>query len=258
MQTLESALISAVDDPAARPEFYRLLLDSEIFVMGTSGTEGSGVLAPGAGVSLVSLKRADGTTAIPFFSSIESLQRLLQEPTPYLAMPARSLFELTRGAMLVMNPGSDFGKEFLPAEIDMLLETGLNRVPTERQIEDATQVLLGQPAEHPGEMLAALSRLLAKHPRVSAAYLCVMQQANCEQPSLVVGLEGDGDLRATILEAGSVVADAAPPGAAVDFAAIKRGEAGIAAYMFTSVEPFYLRPQKPGWRDKMRALVGAR
>jgi hypothetical protein len=259
MQSLESALVQAAQDPAARPEFYRILLESEVYVIGTSNGEGNRVLAPGAGISLMMLEQADGTKAIPFFSSMDALERVLAERTGYLVMPARAFFEMTRGAMLVLNPGYEHGKEFFPNEVASLLDSGLNRVPEERHVHEATQVQLGPPAEHPVAMVEALSRLLAKHPMVNAAYLCVMHDPSADDhpTSLVVGLEGDGDLLRAIREAASVVGDTAPAGAAVDFAEIKRGQPGLAAHMFTSVTPFYQRRPKRGWRASLLSLVGA-
>lgn len=258
MQTLESTLARAAADPAARPEFYRLLLASQIYVIGSARGNGRDSLAAGDGVALLSLKRADGATAIPFFTSVAALERTLKDESAYLAMPARALFDMTRGATLVLNPGSEYGKEFHPTEIATLLETGLNQVPSAWEVEDNTPVQLGLPAERPVPMLEALSRLLAKHQRVKAAYLCVMRNPSAgEHWSFVVGLEGDGDLFPVIQEAGSIVGDTAPTGAAVDFVAITRGQPGIANYMFTSVDPFYTHARKRSWRDGMRSLFGA-
>jgi hypothetical protein len=249
MQTLDSALVHAAQDPAARPEFYRILLESEIFVIGTTGS----------GISLMMLERSDGTKAIPFFSSMDALQRMLEEDTSYLTMPARTLFEMMRGEMLVLNPGSEHGKEFTANEVASLLDSGLNRVPEERHVHEATQVQLGPPADHPAAMIEALSRLLAKHPMINAAYLCVMHDPSARDhpTSLVVGLDGDGDMLPAIREAASVVGDTAPTGAAVDFAEIKPGQPGIAEYMFKSVTPFYQRRTKRSWRESLLSLVGA-
>lgn len=258
MHTLESALVRAADDPAARPEFYRLLLASEVYVIGSARGQAGESLTAGDGIALLSLKRADGETAIPFFTHLEALERILQDESAYLVMPSRALFGMTRGATLVLNPGSEYGKEFRPAEIATLLETGLNQVPTAWEVEDNTPVQLGPPAERPVTMLEALSRLLAKHKGVNAAYLCVMRNlSEGDHRSFVVGLEGDGDLLPVIQEAGSIVGDTAPAGAAVDFVPITRGQPGIANFMFTSVEPFYTRARQRSWRDGIRSLFGA-
>jgi len=107
-------------------------------------------------------------------------------------------------------------------------------------VEKPTRVLLGRPAKYPAEMVSSLTALLAKHPNVKAAYLCLMQaQESGAVPTLVVGIEGEGDIKVAMREAGSVAADTAPPGEAVDLFEVRRGQAGISAYFVESVKPFY-------------------
>lgn len=261
MERLESALTAAASDPAARPEFYRILLESEIYVLGSSNMPGSGRHLLPVGTSLVLAKwtKTDGTEVIPFFASLHALELALKEPTRYVAMPARAFFEMTRGASLVINPKSEYAKEFLPHEIEALLETGVNCTPTVEQVQEPRKIRVGQPAVYPATMVNALSKLLAVQVGVKGAYLCLMDDpASGEKPALVVGLEGDGDLVSVIQQAGSVAADTAPAGQPVNFLEIKRGQPGIAEHLFTSVRPFYKRDQEVGWRARFqsRARLG--
>jgi len=252
--SLEIALARAASDPASRPEFYQLLLESEVFVIGhtDTGKEGRIEIPAGAKLSIVNWQKHDGSSFIPFFSSIESLQSALTEEANFVAMPARSFFEATRGATLVLNPASDHGKEFFPHEIEALLATGVNHTATRRTIDKAATVLLGQPAKYPSEMIASLTKFLAKHPNVKAAYLCLMQDPTADQ-SLVVGFLGDGDISVAMKEAGAVAADTAMQGTPVDFVEIKRGEKGIGSYFLESVQPFYER----SWGTKLRFMLAA-
>jgi hypothetical protein len=241
---LEIALARAATEPASRPEFYRLLLESEIYVIGHTDTLGEGrtTLPVGAKLSIVHWEKRDGTSFVPFFTNIEALQRALKEEARFVAMQARNFFEITRGATLVLNFASSHYKEFFPSEIDALLATGVNHVAATRVVEKPTRVLLGQPTKYPSEMVSSLAALLAKHPNVKAAYLCLMHdQESGEVPTLVVGIEGEGDIKAAMREAGSVVADTATPGEAVGLYEVKRGEAGISDYFVESVKPFYKR-----------------
>lgn len=253
---LEVALAKAAEDPASRPEFYRLLLDSTIYVIGfTDSPEIAGrvTLETEEKLSIVNWETPDGKPIIPFFASLEALQRSLQEESQCVGLPARTFFEITRGSSLVLNPGSPWGKEFFPQEVDTLLESGVNQVLTTRVVEKEASVLLGPPADYPAEMVAALSRLLTKHSSVNAAYLCLMHgPAGSEKPNLVVGFEGDGDLGQVLREAGSVAADTAPRGEPVDFVVLQRGNQGISEYMFEEVKPFYQR----GWGTKLRSVLG--
>lgn len=253
---LEAALERAASEPAQRPEFYRLLLESEVFVLGHTDAPGEGrsTLAAGEKLSTQNWQKNDGTPVIPFFASLEALRRAIQEEQSFVALPARSLFEITQGATLVLNPASDHAKEFFPNEIEALLATGLNQVAKTRVVQKDTQVLLGQPAVHPAELVSALTALLAQHPAVKAAYLCLMHDPSVqEQPGLVVGFEGEEGLERAMQEAGSVAVDTAPKGQTVDFIRVVRGEQGLSAYFLKSVKPFYER----SWGARFKSFLGA-
>lgn len=259
MERLEAALATATSDPAARPEFYRILLESEIYVPGSSNTPvgDSHLLPAGASLALAKWKKTDGTEFIPFFASVRTLELALKEPTRYVAMPARALFEMTRGTSLIINPTSENAKEFLPNEIEALLETGVNCTPTVEQVQEPRKIRLGQPSVCPVMMVNSLAKMLAMHAGVKAAYLCLMDDPTSgEKPALVVGLEGEGDLVSVIHQAGSVAADTAPVGQPVKFLEIKRGERGIAEYLFASASPFYKRDREAGWRAWLRSRPG--
>ena len=250
---LEQRLMLAADNPASRPEFYEALMSSNVYVIGFTDSEGegSGIIPAGAKLSIVNWEKNDGTPIIPFFTSLEALQRALENESKYVALSARSFFEMTLGSFLVLNPSSPYGKEFFPNEIQALLDTGMNHAPQTRVVQKETKVLLGQPANYPSEMVSALTELLAKHSAVKAAYLCLMHdQSSGEKPTLIVGFEGDQDLTEAMKQAGSVAADTAPKGELVDFVVIRRGESGIGSYMFNSVKPFYERT----WGAKLRSL----
>jgi len=228
-------------------------MTSDVFVIGFTDSEGegTGTIPAGAKLSIVNWEKNDGTKIIPFFTSLEALQRALKEESKYVALPAKSFFEMTLGSFLMLNPASTYGKEFFPNEIHALLETGMNHAPQTRVVQKETKVLLGQPANYPSKMISALTALLSKHSDVKAAYLCLMHDPSSgEKPTLVVGFEGDQDLTEAMKQAGSVAADTAPKGELVDFAVIKRGEPGIGSYMFKSVKPFYERK----WGAKLRSL----
>src|SRR5262245_49577657 len=91
---LELALAKAATEPAYRPEFYRLLLESEVLVLGhtESGEKGRRTVAAGEKLSIVNWQKNDGTPVIPFFASLEALRRAIKEEQSFVALPARTLF----------------------------------------------------------------------------------------------------------------------------------------------------------------------
>lgn len=260
MEQLEAALATAATDAAARPEFYRILLESEIYVPGSSNMavgRHRHLLPAETSLALEKWKKTDGTEFIPFFASVRAFELALKERTRYVGMPARAFFEMTRGTPLIINPTSENAKEFLPNEIDALLETGTNCTPTVEQVQEPRKIRLGQPGVYPVMMVNALAKLLAMHAGVRGAYLCLMDDPTSgEKPALVVGLEGEGDLVSAIHQAGSVAGDTAPAGQPVNFLEIKRGQPGIAAYLFASASPFYERDREADWRAQLRRRPG--
>jgi hypothetical protein len=241
---LELALMLAASEPAHRPEFFRLLLESTVFVLGSSDhlDQGPVTLKANTQVQIQNWVKPDGSSVIPFFSSLRALQLAIQSDEPYIALPARTFFEITRGAELILNPRSEYGKEFTPAEVEALLAEGVSRLATPMVVEKDTQVLLGQPSNYPTAMVTSLTTLLAKHSNVKAAYLALMHNPSMdEKPHLIVGIEAEGDFENVIREAGTVAADTAPNGEPVDLTRVIRGESGLAQYFLEEVKPFYER-----------------
>jgi SseB protein N-terminal domain len=121
---LEAALVAASRDPAAHLAFYRVLVESRLFVIDRSPPSErpvNGVLAVGRQVSLDQFE-LDGIPHVPVFSSAERIRQVNAEEVRFLAMGAKDFFELVRGAHVVLNPGLDFGKQFLPEEVEGILD----------------------------------------------------------------------------------------------------------------------------------------
>jgi len=253
---LEEILRLAANEPAHRPQFCEVLMDSQVFVLGTAGhpqTEGEIILAAGSNIQIQHWKKQDGSLIIPFFSSIKVLKKSIQTEESYLALPARSLFEMTLGATLFLNPKSDYSKEFVPHEVEHLLSVGLSQAPSQRVVEKDTEVLLGQPANYPYKMVDSLTQLLAKHSNVKKAYLALMHDASVdEKPHLIVGIEADGNYEKVMREAGNVAGDTAPDGESVDLCRVSKDEGGLSQYFINETKPFYERT----WGRRLRSWVG--
>jgi hypothetical protein len=253
---LEQSLRLAASEPAHRPEFCRLLLASTVFVLGSSDQpmDGKGTLQAGAKIQIQNWAKPDGSPIIPFFSSLAALQCAIEQQTNYLALPAKSLFEMTRGAHLILNPKSDYGKEFVPAEVGALLSEGVSSLPDKRIIEKATQVLLGQPKIYPSAMVTSLATLFSKRKDVKAAYLVLMHDTSIDkEPHLVVGIEAENNFEEIVLDAGVVVSSSLPKNECVDFIRVIPGEAGVCGYMIKNIKPFYERT----WCTKLKSFLAS-
>ncbi|MBF3321076.1 SseB family protein, partial [Leptospira borgpetersenii serovar Hardjo-bovis] len=102
-------------EPAFRPAFFRTLLESTVWVPGEAA-DGEAVVAESA-VDLQHWEKDDGTSVIPFFSSPAALEKAVEGEQAFVAMPVRTLFEMTLGETLFLNAKLPTGKEFTPNEI---------------------------------------------------------------------------------------------------------------------------------------------
>ncbi|MFC0225064.1 enhanced serine sensitivity protein SseB [Serratia aquatilis] len=255
---LERLLKLAVAGPAHRPAFFRELLDSAIYILGDSEQvpqQGDITLNAETPVNIQHWEKQDGSSIIPFFSSLETLQNAVEDEQPFIAMPARVLFEITQGADLFLNPKAEYGKEFFPDEIAMLLATGGVVKPAERYIDEETQILLGQPEEYPSAMVDALTTLFSQRKSVRRAFLALMHdRAVDEKPNLLIGLEVDGEqaeIENLINEAGSVASETAPNDDPVDFCLVSEKDRGVSHYLITHTQPFYQRR----WGSWLRNII---
>ena len=116
---LETLLEQAATEPAHRPAFFRTLLESTVWVPGTAA-EGEQVVEDSA-LDLLHWEKDDGTSVIPFFTSLEALQEAVEDEQAFVVMPVRTLFEMTLGQTLFLNAKLPTGKEFTPREISHLI-----------------------------------------------------------------------------------------------------------------------------------------
>lgn len=232
---LEQLLAAAAQDPGQRPAFYRALLESDLYVLGTAHET-----AGGDTQLELRVLEAEGRRVIPIFSSEARIQEFVQREETYLQMNGRALLGTVTGSGtgLVLNPGAAYGKEFTPEEIAALLDGSLFRRGEEREVKAGEQVLLAQPARYPHELVRALRSFLAGQPAVRAAYLAQMHRPTLgDSPHLVIGI--DGDLAAIAGEIGLVAREVLGEGEIVDLIPIAAEP--ISEYMTTQTEPFYVR-----------------
>lgn len=253
---LEEILRLAANEPAHRPQFCEILMNSQVFLLGTTGessTNGTVDLKAGSSIQIQHWQKPDGSPVIPFFSSIEILKSSIESEESYLALPVRSLFEITLGATLFLNPRSDYGKEFVPHEVEQLLSIGISHAPSTRVVEKETKVLLGQPAEYPSQMVDSVTQLLAKHSNVKKAYLALMHDTSIdEKPHLIIGIDAEGDIEKIMREAGNVAGDTAPDGEFVDLYRVNENDSGLSDYLKNQTTPFYERK----WGSKLKSWLG--
>lgn len=252
---LEEALVAACTEPSARPEFYRLLLESDLFLLTPDAPEESGkrTLKESEMVSFVDFNGPNGLF-LPIFSSQERLQEAVNKMDRvygFLVLRGKDLFPLLlqHSRPAVLNPGAAYGKELTPDEIRSLADGSVTN-HERRVIQKATQVLIGQPAKHPAELVANLQKLFGKYPSVRAAYLgWIHDPASEDPPHLIVGIECEGEMQSITQAAGITSQGLLGSGEFVDFIRVEDGQGSLDSYFKGQTKPFYkATAKKPFWK----------
>lgn len=236
---LETLLEQAATEPAYRPAFFRTLLDSTVWVPGNAA-EGEAVVEESA-LDIQHWEKDDGTSVIPFFTSLAALQQAVDDEQAFVVMPARTLFEMTLGETLFLNAKLPTGKAFTPREISHLVGEEGSPLSQQEVLEGGTALLLSEVAEPPAQMVDSLTTLFKSIKTVKRAFLCSIKEKADEQPNLLIGIEAEGDIEEIIHAAGSVATDTLPGDEPVDICQVVEGEKGISHFMIAHITPFYER-----------------
>jgi hypothetical protein len=234
---LETLLEQAATEPAHRPAFFRALLESAVWVPGTAA-EGEQVIE-GSAVDLQHWEKDDGTSVVPFFTSLDALQQAVEDEQAFVVMPVRTLFEMTLGETLFLNAKLPTGKEFTPREINHLIGEEGDPLSTQTVLEGGAALLLSEVTEPPAQMIDSLTTLFKTIKTVRRAFVCSIKEHADEQPNLLIGIEAEGDIEAIIQAAGSVATDTLPGDEPIDICQIVEGEKGISHFMLAHITPFY-------------------
>jgi len=234
---LERALVRAVKEPASGPDFYRQLLESHLLVLGTAeGQEGATEefsLAPGTQISLVTGLK-DGHQYLPVFSSVTRMQEFVKQESKYLSILGRDLLDLTRGAPVILNPASEYGKE-LTAEQVMQLLGPREPIGAPRTIVSDTNL--------PLPLVEALIRVFKAHPDVDAAWMIQItldDQSEGLRPLVGVETNNANGFRA-LVDAIQQEASIAVPDMMFDVQRIERRNPGSLTNALLQAPPFYIR-----------------
>ena len=246
---LEKVLELAATAPAHRPEFFTLLMEASVWVPGRSTDEQLDASTP---VELQHWEKEDGTSVIPFFTSEAAMAQAMEGEQSYVMLPVRTLFEMTQGETLFLNPKLPAGKEFSPREIAHLLGEEGDALSQQTVLEGGTTLLLSEVAEPPAQMIDSLTQLLSKYKQVRRAFVAHIKERADEQPNLLIAIEADEDIGQIIRAVGAVATDTLLEDETVDICQIVEGEKGISHFFTAHITPFYERR----WGSFLREFKG--
>ncbi|MEI9888795.1 MAG: enhanced serine sensitivity protein SseB C-terminal domain-containing protein [Rhizomicrobium sp.] len=198
---LEEALAKAVSDPLARPEFYKLLMESELVVLGRATPAGE------RSELKVSTLRHNGREYLAIFSAPSRLDASVGAGQENFTIAARVFFESTRGANVVLNPNSEYGKTLSAVEIAYWLDPSARA----RRNLRAADVRLSVPKVPPRKLIDALCILFLNRSHVRAAHLLEAEPLDGrEPPHPLVGVAATGNWPKLVAEVSELAAAIAP------------------------------------------------
>jgi hypothetical protein len=241
---LERCLIKAASDSSSRKEFYTKLLWSELIVLTagqTSLEQGKIILEKDTEVQLIRLQNG----YLPVFTSTNRIfdKGIIKEQVPFMSMKGQHLFDMVKDSPIILNPYSDYGKEFLPEEIEGILNGTIFDRLTPIIIEKDTQIQIGQPQIYPSKLTNALAELFKTLPKVNAAYIAMTRMDSADiHPHFLVGIDIiDGNLTEISKYAGPVSERYLGQTEIVDFILIENNDGHISAYLKNETTPFYIK-----------------
>ena len=246
---LEKSLIKASEDPAHRPQFYRDLCESDLFII-QHGEEAPAenrrvTLEEGMSVQIKNIEH-NGKPYIPVFSSLSRLQTVLTEEVAYLGVNALELMKFTQGAELLLNPGSDYGKEFTAEEVESIVSGSIWKPIETYTQEKEAKVMLGQPQEYPDELVGALTRYFKKEKTVKRAWLShFFNPDDGHPPHTLIVLDASENYDIVMSEIGIILKNVKVPNPPVDIIPIT-GNGGL--------EDRFLKEEKPFYKKKLFGL----
>jgi SseB protein N-terminal domain len=164
--TLEQLLVAAATDPERRPAFQQALLAADLYAATPEpAPEGVRELEAGDQVSLLNVPGRDGAPVAALFSSEGRIIEAFGPGTGFLLVGARQLLDLVSGTGAFLNPGSDYGVEWSPADLCALLGK-----PVRWTVEEPTEIMLGTPSDPPEALLGLLRDRLGGDSRISEAW----------------------------------------------------------------------------------------
>ncbi|MFF4217645.1 enhanced serine sensitivity protein SseB C-terminal domain-containing protein [Streptomyces nondiastaticus] len=178
----------------------------------------------------------DGQPHVAVYTSAHQL-KVCAGDVAHAVMGARELIDaIPQELGLALNPGGEVGLPVHAAGVQTVREAGRKTVPAGESIR------LGEPAEEPVALLAALRRALGAVPAVSSARRALVQVGN-QHPGLLIGVAVRGaaeESREAVLAAVSRAVSEEPVPFTVDTLFLGKPGDQTSAWMLGNVEPFYV------------------
>jgi hypothetical protein len=195
---IERLLVRASAEPAARPGFARALIDAQVFVVLVPeggpivpGPDGHAVIPEGTKLNLPSATRGE-QRLLPFFTAPSRAKIWYAGDHIVAPEQTRDLFGRYPDASFVLNPGSDYGKDFTPPEVKRMLAGQFDNGPQTTVTQAPEKMLLAHPKEIPTALIEALAHEFEGVTSVRGAWLMLAMRTGASEQSWMLGVDHRG------------------------------------------------------------------
>jgi hypothetical protein len=230
---IERLLMRASTQPSERPAFARAMVDSEVFVVLVPesgsivpGPDGHATLPQGARLLLPSATRGE-EQLIPFFTARSRVHAWYKGDHIVAPEKTRDLFGRYSDKPFVLNPGSDYGKDYTPPEVQRMLAGQFDDGPQTTVTQAAEQILLAHPKEIPTALIEALAREFEPVKSVRGAWLMLAMRAGQSEQSWMLGVDHKGAWQEVRDAIGHAVAGNILEGRLLDAMPLDAGELSV-------------------------------
>ncbi len=237
---LSHALQLATNNPDKRKDFYSCLLTSDIYLINQNLEVNEDQLdtSNGATLSVICIKNQQNEEVFPIFSSPEYLLHFTKNAATYARINMQDFLNAIQCAPCVLNPGSEYSKEFTTEELVTLLDGSLFDSIREHVVAAGNSIFIGQPAVEPTQLIELLKNYFSQFENVFECYIAqIIHEGDPVGPHPIVAVKGNGDLKELFDNASNRINSILPAGMIVDFIDLSPSEQ-LSKY-FLEIEPFY-------------------
>ena len=236
---LEKVLIKASTEIDMRPEFYRILKLSDVFIIGIGPQPNEeGIIGAGQSIAIQKVE-IGGKVYLAAFTSKEQLSKTLSEETQFYKMKFDDLLNLIGDTEIAINPYLEYGKILSIDEVKGLRDGSLWKPKNRMVVQKETKVMIGQPQNPPTKLLDALRKYFEGQDSVKAAYnVHYFNPETDKKPHTLICVEAPVSEERISSEIGMIVADIDVPDPPVDVIFINRYD-GFGKSVSNSFKPFY-------------------
>ena len=169
--------MTAARDAKARPDFQKLLLESELFLAmpDLPEREESRLAETDKSISILNVTADDGRIIPAVFTSPQRISETFDKVVGYVGLPGRTALEMLQANGAVLNPASAYGVAWSPEDLALILGQ-----PVARTVERDSRVL-SVPHERPERLIAILQGFIADELRIEEAWLALARWRETEE-----------------------------------------------------------------------------